>query len=276
MSSSSAGGLTISSVSARTGVGVPALRAWEQRFGFPQPARLEGGHRRYAEADVAAIRRVVAERAGGRSLDAAIALVQQETASGADDEIDRSVYAGLHRARPDLPVHVLQRRTMLALSRAIEDECFAHADRPQLLAAFQTRTAFARSRRRWDDLIDTAAEAIVFADFPRSRRRAGRAEIAIPPGDPLGREWSVVCDAPGSAAALAGWERPDGHFEAVWTVEPAAVRLATDLGRRLAAHHAPSLALPPPAAPLVPGHDPTAALRRATALTSRVIAYLDG
>jgi MerR family transcriptional regulator, light-induced transcriptional regulator len=270
-----AAGLTISAVSARTGVGVAVLRAWEQRFGFPNPDRLAGGHRRYDEADVAAIGRVVAERDAGRSLETAIAIVLQGGATGSDDQLDRSVFSGLHRARPDLPVHALSRRTMLAMSRSIEDECFAHADRPQLLAAFQTEEAYARSRPRWDDLIGTAGPAIVFADFPKSRRHAGRVEVRVPPDDPLRREWSVVCDAPGSAAVLAGWERPDGRFEAIWTAEAHAVRLATDLGRRLAAHHAPRLRLPDPPAPLPPSHDPTVTVRRATALTNRVIAYLD-
>lgn len=270
-----AAGLTISAVSARTGVGVAVLRAWEQRFGFPNPDRLAGGHRRYDEADVTAIGRVVAERDAGRSLETAIAIVLQGGATGSDDQLDRSVFSGLHRARPDLPVHALSRRTMLALSRAIEDECFAHADRPQLLAAFQTQEAYGLSRPRWADLIGAAGPAIVFADFPRSRRHAGRLEVRVPPDDPLRREWSVVCDAPGSAAVLAGWERPDGRFEAIWTAEAHAVRLATDIGRRLATHHAPRLRLPEPPAPVQPSHDPTATVRRATALANRVIAYLD-
>jgi len=270
-----AAGLTISAVSARTGVGVPSLRAWEQRFGFPQPDRLEGGHRRYGEADVSRILRVVAERDAGRSLEAAIGVVLQGSVTGGHDEIDRSVFSGLRRARPDLPVHVLHRRTMLALSCAIEDECCAHADRPQLVAAFQTEAAYAAARTRWDSLIKTAAPTIVFADFPKSRRRSDRVEIAISAADPMRREWSVVCDAPDSAAVMAGWERPDGRFEAIWTVEAEAVRLATELGRRLAAHHAPRLTLPEPPQRATPSHDPAAAALRSTALTNRVIAYLD-
>lgn len=269
-----AAGLTISAVAARTGIGAPVLRAWEQRFGFPTPDRLEGGHRRYAEADVAAIRRVIAERDAGRSLEAAIAIASRD-ARPLGDALDRSIFSGLRRVRPDLPTHVLHRRTMLALSHAIEDECFAHADHGQLIGAFQTRRAYAASRARWDDLIDTASHAIVFADFPRSRGRGHRTEVAVPAGDPLRREWSVICDAPGSAGALAGWERPDGRFEAVWTVEADAVRVATELGRRLAAHHAPRVAPPAPLPPVGPSPDPTATLRAGTALTNRVVAYLD-
>lgn len=268
-----AAGLTISAAAARTGVSVPALRAWEQRFGFPRPQRLAGGHRRYDEAEVDRIAQVVAERDAGRSLDAAIALVLQRAVPAPDD--DGSVFAGLRRARPDLPVHVLRRRTMLALSRAIEDESLASGERPHLLAAFQTRTAYRAARARWDDLVDTAAAAIVFADFPRARQRGRVHELPIGAGEPLGREWSVVSDSQGSPAVMAGWERSDGRFEAVWTVDADAVRLATDVGRRLAEVQAPGLALPDPPPPVVPDRDPTAAIRRATALTNRVIAYLD-
>jgi DNA-binding transcriptional MerR regulator len=34
-------------VTRRTGIGEHTLRAWERRFGFPAPHRLESGHRRY-------------------------------------------------------------------------------------------------------------------------------------------------------------------------------------------------------------------------------------
>lgn len=39
-------------VTRRTGIGEHTLRAWERRFGFPTPQRLESGHRRYPVAQV--------------------------------------------------------------------------------------------------------------------------------------------------------------------------------------------------------------------------------
>lgn len=39
-------------VTRRTGIGEHTLRAWEKRFGFPTPLRLESGHRRYTAAQV--------------------------------------------------------------------------------------------------------------------------------------------------------------------------------------------------------------------------------
>jgi len=39
-------------VTRRTGIGEHTLRAWERRFGFPQPVRLPSGHRRFAADQV--------------------------------------------------------------------------------------------------------------------------------------------------------------------------------------------------------------------------------
>jgi MerR family transcriptional regulator, light-induced transcriptional regulator len=48
--------LRIGEVSRRTGVAVPTLRAWERRYGLLEPARTDGGHRLYSEADVERVR----------------------------------------------------------------------------------------------------------------------------------------------------------------------------------------------------------------------------
>jgi DNA-binding transcriptional MerR regulator len=266
-------GLTISAVSARTGVSVPVLRSWEERYGFPSPERLPGGHRRYSESDVDQILRVLQERADGRSLRAAIeaAIAIPSSAAGSP-----TLFAGLRRLRPDLPTQVIGRRTMLAISLAIEDECLARAERAHLAAAFQHEEVFRRAQPRWEGLARTAHSTLVFADFARSRRdRSGIGEVAIPADDPLHREWSVVCDAPGAAAVMAGWERQDGRFECLWSVDPEVVRAATLASRELAARMAPRLRLPegPTEAPW--HRDPDRGIEAATALTNRIVAYLD-
>ena len=266
-------GLTIGAVAARTGLSVPVLRAWEDRHGFPRPARLRGGHRRYDEDDVARLLRVVDERNAGRSLESAIALATRAPEiAQPDPALDGTIHAGLRRRRSDLEVHVITRRAMLALSHAIEDECLARADQITATGAFQRVEAYERSLPRWSELARSAESTVVFADFGRSRRRRGVCEVDIPRDAPLAREWAVVCDAPRSAAVLAGWERADGRFEALWSVDPDVVRLATGIGRELASRYAPRLDVPPgPTAP----PDPTAALPRAVTVTNRAIAYLD-
>ena len=49
--SGSQDGLSIGELARRTGVPAATLRSWEDRYGFPRPQRLGGGHRRYAEGD---------------------------------------------------------------------------------------------------------------------------------------------------------------------------------------------------------------------------------
>ena len=75
--------LTIGDVAARTGVSVATLRAWELRYGFPVPARLASGHRRYRVEDVALIEQVERDRASGLSLTAAMARARREGVASA-------------------------------------------------------------------------------------------------------------------------------------------------------------------------------------------------
>jgi DNA-binding transcriptional MerR regulator len=85
-----AGQLPIGDVARRTGVAVPTLRAWQQRYGVLRPIRTAGGHRRYSEADV---RRVLAVRdlvADGWTVKAAAGQVISEAGDQpAEDGIER-------------------------------------------------------------------------------------------------------------------------------------------------------------------------------------------
>ena len=264
----------------RTGVGIAVLRAWEARYGFPAPARTPSGQRRYRDREVEAILRVVADREEGLSLEAAVERARRSLTS---DRPAPSLFAGLRRHHPDLAVHVLSTRTMLAISRAIEDECCAQAERPLLLAAFQEVRHYRNAEVRWREMSRTAAGAAVFADFPVAGSPAGGPiEVPLPPAAPLRREWAVVCDAPGSAAVLAGWERPgrpdqpeaDRRFEAIWSADPTIVRRAARVGVSLAEAGVPEAAGLSDALDETLG-DPRAALWRSTALTNRIVAYLD-
>ena len=282
--------LTIGTVAQRTGVSVAVLRAWEQRFGFPEPTRSGSGHRRYSERHVEQIDQVVRDRAAGLSLEAAIVRARRPpgerdgAASGPGIDHEPSIFAGLRRRLPHLTPHVLSKRTMLAISHAIEDEYCATADEPILLAAFQRQRFYRASEARYHDLARTAAVAIVFADFPAHRMPLdGPVELALERNDPLLREWAVVCDAPGSGACLAGWERPgqgdvpDHHriFEAIWSVEPEVVGVATEIGLGIAERREPTLDLEVADLTHARRADPIAALRRATALTNRIVAYVE-
>ena len=253
---------------------MPSLRAWERRYGFPAPERNDGTHRRYGADEIEAIRRVVAARQAGYSLGVAIERAREQSQP-------RSIYSALRDAAPELAPRRVSRTTMLAVSRAIEDECCARAAAPFLLAAFQEPKAYEPARSRWQELSRTATDAIVLATFEAShRRRNGPTEVAISRRSPLVREWAVICDAPGASACLVGWEtthdqrdvRP--RFEAVWSVEPRVVRAAALAGLTLARTAAPDLRLPltaDVAAVPLDRFDPA----RLVALTDRIIGNLD-
>jgi MerR family transcriptional regulator, light-induced transcriptional regulator len=239
-------GLAIGELVARTGVSEGTLRMWERRHDFPTPERLPSGHRRYSEDDVERVQRVLRERAAGLSLAAAIARVHES-----DMDVEPSIFAGLRRRRPELQPFVLRKPAMLALSRAIEDESCARAEVPLLFGSFQEERFYRQSERRWRDFWRTAELTCVFADFERVRLAAdGPAELPIDANGPLLREWAVVCEARGHAVCLAGVELPavgprrdsEREFEVIWSVEPAAVRVASDVCAGLAARAAPELA----------------------------------
>ncbi len=250
---------------------------WESRYGFPAPARLPGGHRRYSEQDVGAVTEVVSLREQGLSLTAAIERTRrQERAPVA------SVFAGLRRRRPDVAPAILSKRVVLAITRAIEDEYCAHAAHGTLIASFQRERFYRQAERRWAELARTASAAVVLADFAELAEPPGApAEVPIDLTDPLAREWTLIVDAPGTRACLAAWEQtsetelPDAErrFEVLWSFEPEVVRAAGEVATELLWRLAPAVAR------RMPESNPDAVihggeLEFATALSQRMIGYL--
>jgi DNA-binding transcriptional MerR regulator len=259
--------LSTAQLAARTGVPAGTLRMWESRYGFPAPARLPGGHRRYSEQDLAAVSEVVGLREQGLSLTAAIERTRrQERVPVA------SVFAGLRRRRPEVAPAILSKRVVLAITRAIEDEYCAHGAYGKLIASFQRERFYRQAERRWTELARTASAAVVLADF---------AELAEPPGAPAEIPIDLIVDAPGARACLAAWEQPSQtelpdaqrRFEVLWSFEPEVVRaageVATELLWRLAPHVARGLPETNPDAVIHGGE-----LEFATALSQRMVGYL--
>lgn len=271
-------GLSIGEISRMTGVSVATLRTWELRHGFPVPNRLPSGHRRYDASVVGAVQTVVRQRETGTRLETAIAEAQHPHGRSAP-----SVFAEVRRRSPQLEVHRLRRRTVQGISRAIEDEFCARADQAILVGGFQRQRHYEPVRARWTDLAATARAALVVADLAST-------DVVDPPAvgvrlsaeSPLRREWFVVCDSPELPAVLTAWElpgqggRPDAEreFEAIWSVDPTAVRSASRVCAATAlAQGAPGAEIlvrqlaEPPARPL----DAAASAR----LFNRIVTYLD-
>ena len=173
--------LAIKDVAEQTGVAAGTIRMWEQRYGFPSPARTAAGYRIYSEQDVVTIKRVLAYRDSGLSVPAAL-----ERARSLEGPTDRpSIFAAL--AAGDSPVRPqkLRKPTLVALSRAIEEEAIARAAGPVVIAAFQSERNYRAVEHRYRRLARVADAVGVFADFaePRDRRRR-RAVPSCRPGSP--------------------------------------------------------------------------------------------
>jgi DICT domain-containing protein len=225
--------LTTSQLAERTGLSAGTLRMWESRHGFPVPARLPGGHRRYAEGDVDLVRGVLALREQGLSLAAAIERARQSPRHPA-----ASVFAGVRRLRPDVTPAVMAKPAVLAVTRAIEDEYCARAAGGLLVGSFQRERFYRGAEHRWRELARTASLAVALADFPRRSDSPGRpVEVPVAPSHALAREWAVVISADELQACLAAWEQPADvrppdagrRFEVLWSLDPAVVADAVEV-----------------------------------------------
>lgn len=67
-----------------TGVTADALRAWERRYGLPDPARTEAGHRIYSRRDIDIIRWLVARQEEGLRIGRAVELWHSLEEEGQD------------------------------------------------------------------------------------------------------------------------------------------------------------------------------------------------
>ena len=60
------------------------LRAWERRYGLPQPERTSGGHRLYSQRDVDTVKWLLARQREGMRIRGAVALWRGLQAEGRD------------------------------------------------------------------------------------------------------------------------------------------------------------------------------------------------
>jgi DICT domain-containing protein len=274
-------GLAIKDVAERTGIAAGTIRMWEQRYGFPEPERTTAGYRLYSEDDIEALRRVLAFRERGLSVPAAV-----ERVRGARLGSDRpSLFGALSAGDRPLASQVLTKRTLLAISRAIEDETMSRAAAPIVFGAFQREANYRAVEHRYRAIARTADAVVVFADFERLDAHSGEiAEVPLEAHDALGNEWAVVIDAPGYCACLLAWERPrsaarvpDGErtFETLWTLDPRMVRRAAEVGASIARRADDALGARIERLlddrPLAMEH-PAPSL---TSVTNRIVGYLD-
>jgi len=270
--------LSTAQLARQTGVSAGTLRAWEARYGFPEPIRVGGGHHSYGAQDVGAVAEVVRLRREGLSMTAAIL-----RARAAQNARETSIYAALRRRRPDLQAFITSKRSLLELTRAIEDAHCAYAGSGVLIGSFQREHHYRQSERRWQSFSRTLSLTVALADFDELRVPGrGVAEVPVERDHQLSREWTLIVNSGSAKACLAAWELPEANelpdslrrFEVVWSFDPVVVHdatlaaaglletLAPEIGRSLSR----DFAAPPPASP--------PELRFAVELAARTFGYM--
>lgn len=73
---------SLKSVVRETGVKPDTLRAWERRYGLPEPARTEGGHRIYSQRDIEIIKWLLDRQQEGLRIKGAVELWHSLEANG--------------------------------------------------------------------------------------------------------------------------------------------------------------------------------------------------
>jgi MerR family transcriptional regulator, light-induced transcriptional regulator len=68
----------------QTGLKADTLRAWERRYGLPNPRRSEGGHRLYSRRDIETVKWLIARQEEGLTISRAVDLWEQMGARGDD------------------------------------------------------------------------------------------------------------------------------------------------------------------------------------------------
>lgn len=77
-----------------TGIKADTLRAWERRYGLPDPARTSGGHRLYSQRDIDTLKWLVARQQEGLTISRAVDLWRSLKEEGQDPLLAMPVYIG--------------------------------------------------------------------------------------------------------------------------------------------------------------------------------------
>jgi MerR family transcriptional regulator, light-induced transcriptional regulator len=84
MNSEDTPAFNLKAVVRETGLKPDTLRAWERRYGLPQPQRSEGGHRLYSQQDINILKWLTARQGEGMSISRAVSLWKQYLEEGRD------------------------------------------------------------------------------------------------------------------------------------------------------------------------------------------------
>lgn len=89
-----------------TGIKPDTLRAWERRYGLPQPDRTSGGHRLYSQRDIETVKWLLSRQDEGLSISRAVELWQSIEEKGRNPLIEMAYDSGKGLAMDNNNVHV--------------------------------------------------------------------------------------------------------------------------------------------------------------------------
>lgn len=125
------GELRISAVAEMLGIPVPTIRSWERRYGFPQPARTGGKHRRYSADELAQLRGVRDRITRGERTGDAIAAVQ---AAGTPPPLHRGLLDAFSAAADSMDLEALRNVLRSATETLGADRAIAEIALPGMRA----------------------------------------------------------------------------------------------------------------------------------------------
>lgn len=103
-----------------TGLKADTLRAWERRYGLPQPQRSAGGHRLYSQRDIEITKWLIARQGQGMRISQAVDLWRSLEAAGRDL---------LQEAEFPVPEALSEGDTIAGLRQAWVSACLAYDER---------------------------------------------------------------------------------------------------------------------------------------------------
>ncbi len=183
-----------------TGVSDDALRAWERRYGLPEPDRTEAGHRIYSQRDIDIVRWLVARQQEGLRIGRAVELYRSLEESGQDPLRAMPSPADALRLPTGDQLSDLREewlRGCLAFDEQRAEDALTHAFAlypPEVVCLEIIREAIAEIGRRWyrgeatvhqehfaAQLAMRRIRTLMSSTPPPSRR--GRIMVACPPNE---------------------------------------------------------------------------------------------
>lgn len=121
-----------------TGLKPDTIRAWERRYGLPEPERTQSGHRLYSQNDINMLKWLVARQTEGMSISRAVELWRQRIPEVTQPETPAAAYE-LHEVAP--ASNTLEQLRMKWLAACLEfDEQRADQILTQCFALFPVET----------------------------------------------------------------------------------------------------------------------------------------